>query len=544
MRESVAETARAASTCTTTYAAPASTYRSPQSSGRSIIRWTSSGRRVARCRSATIFGPNVRFGTKWPSITSTWTQSAPPRSSAPTASARRVKSALRIDGANFGSEMLASLLVTRPVGWHHSMSPPPPVRLEGENMYRPQNLRIPGPTVVPQAVLAASARPMINHRGPEFAALLAALTRALQDFLRTQGDVLTLTASGSGAMEAAIANTLSSGGKVPVFSCGAFGERFAAICKSYGVDARRVDVPYGRAVEPDLVRDELAKEKGKDAAKAVLITHNETSTGVLNPIKDIAAVVRDSGKLFLVDSVSGAGCADLEIDDWGIDVCITASQKAWGAPPGVAMVTMSPRAWKAYEKSNLPKAYFDLAAYKASLEKAQTPATPAVTVFIALQESLRLMAEEGLEAIIRRHRDLARATRRGLQAVGLQMFADERYASPAVTAFRPPARVDARNLIRILRDDHDTIVAGGQGKMEGQLVRVAHLGFVTLQDIVAFFSALELTLRDLNQPVEPGVAMTAALRAYAESQQQQSSRPAARASSTARPANDAVATRR
>ena len=411
-------------------------------------------------------------------------------------------------------------------------------------MYRPQNLRIPGPTFVPQAVLAASARPLINHRGPEFAALLAALTRALQDFLRTENDVLLLTASGSGGMEAAIANTLSSGDKVLVFSCGAFGERFAAICKSYGVDARRLDVPYGRAVEPDLVRDELAKEKGKDAAKAVLITHNETSTGVLNPIKDIAAVVRESGKLFLLDSVSGAGCAELEIDEWGIDVCISASQKAWGAPPGVAMVTMSPRAWKAYEKSNLPKSYFDLATYKASLEKAQTPATPAVTVFIALQESLRLMAEEGLEAIIRRHRDLARATRRGLQAVNLQMFADERYASPAVTAFRPPARVDARNLIRLLRDDHDTIVAGGQGKMEGQLVRVAHLGFVTLQDIVAFFSALELTLRDLNQSVEPGVAMTAALRAYAESQQQQSSRPAARASSTTRPANDAVATRR
>jgi aspartate aminotransferase-like enzyme len=373
--------------------------------------------------------------------------------------------------------------------------------------------------------------------------LLAALTRALQDFLRTEHDVLLLTASGSGGLEAAVANTLSSGDKVLVFSCGAFGERFAAICKSYGVDARRIDVPYGRAVEPDLVRDELAKEKGKDAAKAVLITHNETSTGVLNPIKDIAAVVRESGKLFLVDSVSGAGCAELEIDEWGIDVCITASQKAWGAPPGVAMVTMSPRAWKAYEKSNLPKAYFDLATYKASLEKAQTPATPAVTVFIALQESLRLMAEEGLEAIIRRHRDLARATRRGLQAVNLQLFADERYASPAVTAFRPPARLDARNLIRVLRDDHDTIVAGGQGKMEGQLVRVAHLGFVTLQDIVAFFSALELTLRDLNQSVEPGVAMTAALRAYAESQQP-TSRPAARASSTARPANDAVATRR
>src|SRR2546426_3499864 len=409
-------------------------------------------------------------------------------------------------------------------------------------MYRTQNLRIPGPTFVPQAVLAASARPLINHRGPEFAALLAALTRALQDFLRTEHDVLLLSASGSGGMEAAIANTLSSGDKVLAFSCGAFGERFAAICKAYGVDARRVDVPYGRAIEPDLVRDELAKEKGKDSAKAVLITHNETSTGVLNPLKDIAAVVRDSGKLLIVDSVSGAGCTELEIDEWGVDVCITASQKAWGAPPGVAMVTMSPRAWKAYEKSNLPKSYFDLAAYKAALEKAQTPATPAVTVFIALQESLRLMAEEGLGAIIRLHRELARAAGRGLQAVSLQIFADERYASPAVTASPPPARVDARNLIRLLRDDHDTIVAGGQGKMEGQLVRVAHLGFCTLQDIVSFLSALELTLRDLNQPVESGVAIAAALRSYAESTQQPSRRDARPAPRP--PASDAVASRR
>src|SRR2546426_1970698 len=394
----------------------------------------------------------------------------------------------------------------------------------------------------PKAVLAASARPLINHRGPEFAALLAALTRALQDFLRTEHDVLLLSASGSGGLEAAVANTLSSGDRALVFSNGAFGERFAAICKAYGVDARRVDVPYGRAVEPDLVRDELAKEKGKDGAKAVLITHNETSTGVLNPLKEIAAVIRDSGRLFIVDSVSGAGATELEVDEWGIDVCVTASQKAWGAPPGVAMITMSPRAWKAYEKSNLPKVYFDLAAYKAALEKAQTPATPAVTVFIALQESLRLMAEEGLDAIIRRHRDLARATRRGVQAGELPPLAREREAAPALTAFRPPARVDARNLIRMLRDDHDTIVAGGQGKMEGQLVRVAHLGFCTLQDIVSFLSALELTLRELNQPVESGVAIAAALRSYAESTQQPSRRDARPAPRP--PASDAVASRR
>ena len=383
-------------------------------------------------------------------------------------------------------------------------------------MYRPQNLRIPGPTFVPQSVLQASARPMINHRGPEFAALLAALTRALQDFLRTQGDVLLLTASGSGGMEAAIANTLSRGDKVLLFVNGAFGERFAAICKTYGVDARRIDVPWGRAVEPDLVRDELAKEKGKDAAKAVLITHNETSTGVLNPIREIGEIVRESGKLFIVDSISGAGAAELAVDDWGIDVLVTASQKAWGAPPGVAIVTMSDKAWKAYDRSDLPKAYFDLQSHKASLEKGATPATPAVSVFIALQESLRLMSEEGMASILKRHRDLAASTRRGLGALNLGIFGDERYASPAVTAFRMPARVDARNLMRILRDDHDTIIGGGQGKLEGQIARVGHMGFVTVPDLLAFFSALESTLKDLNQPVEAGQSITTFLRAYAE----------------------------
>ena len=383
-------------------------------------------------------------------------------------------------------------------------------------MYRPQNLRIPGPTFVPQTVLNATARPMINHRGPEFAALLAGLTRALQDFLSTENDVLLLTASGSGGMEAAIANTLSRGDRVLLFVNGAFGEKFAGICKAYGVDARRVDVPWGRAVEPELVRDELAKEKGKDAAKAVLLTHNETSTGVLNPLKEISEIVRESGKLLIVDSISGAGGVELPVDEWGLDVVVSASQKAWGAPPGVAIVTMSENAWKAYAKSDLPKSYFDLQQYKSSLEKGATPATPAISVFIGLQESLRLMAEEGQAAINKRHRDLAYATRRGLQALNLGLFGDERYASPCVTAFRMPARIDARNLLRILRDDYDTVAGGGQGRLEGQIARVGHMGFVTLQDIVAFFGALEPALKDLNQPVEPGQSISAVLRAYAE----------------------------
>lgn len=408
-------------------------------------------------------------------------------------------------------------------------------------MYRPQNLRIPGPTFIPQTVLNATARPMINHRGPEFAALMAGLTRALQDYLNTEHDVLLVTASGSGGMEAAIANTLSSGDRVLLFVNGAFGEKFASICKAYGVDARRVDVPWGRAVEPDLVRDELAKEKGKDGATAVLITHNETSTGVLNPLKEISEVVRESGKLLIVDSISGAGGVELMVDEWGLDVVVSASQKAWGAPPGVSIVTMSEKAWKAYERSDLPKSYFDLRAHKTALEKGATPATPAVSVFIGLQESLRLMAEEGRSAIIKRHRDLAYATRRGLQALNLGIFGDERFASPCVTAFRMPARVDARNLIRILRDDYDTVVGGGQGRLEGQIARVGHMGFVTLQDIVAFFGALEPALKDLNQPVEPGQSISAVLRAYAE-MAAPSARPVR--SAARRDPTDAVAARR
>jgi len=381
-------------------------------------------------------------------------------------------------------------------------------------VYRPQNLRSPGPTFVPQPVLQASARPMINHRGPEFAALLAAVTRALQDFLRTHHDVLLLTTSGTGGLEAAIVNTLSAGDKVLVLNNGSFGERWAAIAKAYGCDVRRLDVPPGRAIEPDLVREDIRKE-GRDGARAVLVTHNETSVGVLNPLKEIAAVVRESGKLLLVDSISGAGAVELDVDGWGIDVCITASQKAWGAPPGLAMITMSERAWKASERATLPRFYFDLQKAKASLEKGATPWTPAITVVIALQEALRLMSEEGLEAIIERHVDLARATRRGVQALGLALFAEEASASPVVTAVRSPARVDSRNLARVLRDEYDCVIAGGQGKLEGQIFRLGHMGFCTISDITAMLGALELALRRFNITAEPGTAITAALRAYA-----------------------------
>src|SRR3990172_6897597 len=372
--------------------------------------------------------------------TSTGPRSAPALPAAATASPSREKSAESRDGASFAGRREGVV----PGTWvgHHKRQRPRPGAMgsgpggrsrtkETARMYRPQNLRIPGPTFVPQSVLSASARPMINHRGPEFASLLAALTRALQDFLRTQGDVLLLTCSGTGGLEAAIVNTLSRGDRALVFSNGAFGERFHSIAKACGVDARRVDVTWGRAVDPDLVRDELAKERAKDGAKAVIVTHNETSTGVLNPIKEIAEIVREAGKLLIVDGASGAGAAEPEIDEGGGGGLVPAPRKAGG----------------------------------------------------------------------------------GLGGGGPPLCADEQSASPSVTSFRPPTRVDPKNLIRILRDSYDTVIAGGQGRIEGQVARVGHMGFVTLQDIVSFFSAVELTLRDLHQPVEPGQAIAACLRA-------------------------------
>ena len=353
------------------------------------------------------------------------------------------------------------------------------------------NLRIPGPTPVPPRVLEASARPMINHRGREFMSILERVTKRLKEFFLTENDLFILTTSGTGAMETAVVNTLSSGDRVLVISIGAFGDRFANIAEAYGAVVSRLDYEWGKAADPEDVRRALAADP---SIKAVLVTHNETSTGVTNPLEDIAKVVREFDKLLLVDAVSSLSAIPVRTDDWGLDFVATGSQKGWMVPPALAMVSVSPRAWEAHAQAKMPRYYFDITAAKNYLERGQTPWTPAVSVFFGLDLALEMMAQEGLENIFARHRRLGQFTRDGVKALGLQLFADERFASDTVTAVKVPEGVDGKALNRLCEDEYDLIIAGGQAKLAGKIFRIGHLGFVSEEDVKAALDVLAKAL--------------------------------------------------
>jgi aspartate aminotransferase-like enzyme len=329
-------------------------------------------------------------------------------------------------------------------------------------------------------VLAAVAKPMINHRGRHFAELIGRVVERLKRFYRTQGDVLVLTASGTGGLEAAVVNTLSPGDRVLAVVIGAFGERFAAIAQAYGAEVVRLEYEWGRAADPDDVRRVLSRDP---RIKAVLVTHNETSTGVTNPLKALAALVREHERLLLVDAVSSLGAIPLETDAWGLDVVVTGSQKGWMVPPGLAFVSVSQRAWEAYREAKMPRFYLDLGRHKEALERGQTPWTPALSVLFGLDVALEMMEAEGLENIFARHARIGEMTRQGVKALGLRLLADERYASNTVTAVVVPDGVDERVLRRLLEDEYGVVLAGGQGKLSGKIFRIGHLGWVTEEDI-------------------------------------------------------------
>lgn len=359
------------------------------------------------------------------------------------------------------------------------------------------NLRLPGPTPLPPEVCAALARPMINHRGPEFAALLAQVTARLQEVFQTQNDVLLLTTSGTGGLESAMVNEFSAGDHVLMAVNGVFGERFAAIAVAYGLAVTRLDFPPGQAADPATIATAL---RADPAAKALLVTHNETSTGVTNDLAAIAAVVqaaRAQGRddlLLIVDAVSSLGAIDLPTDRWGCDVVVTCAQKAWMTPPGLAMVSVSPRAWQAQAAARLPRFYFDFARAKSAAEKGATPWTPAISLFYALQAALDLMAAEGLPAIFARHRRVGQHTRAAVKALGLSLFADEAHASDTVTAVRVPDGIAVKDLLRRLREEHGVILAGGQGAIADQIFRIGHLGYVSEADIDQAMAALRSVL--------------------------------------------------
>ena len=354
-----------------------------------------------------------------------------------------------------------------------------------------EKLRIPGPTPCPTEVLQAMTKQMINHRGDEFGQILNGVTAKLKQLFQTKNDVFLLTGSGTGGLEAAIVNTLSPGDKVLSVSIGVFGERFATIARQFGAEVIPLRFEWGKPADADTVRQALQAEP---AIKAVLVTHNETSTGVTNDLASISSVVKEFNKLLLVDAISSLGSINLPVDSWHCDVAITGSQKGWMAPPGLAMVSMSQEAWQAHQTAKIPRFYWDFSRAKSYLEKGQTPWTPAVSTVFALSVSLEMMIKEGLPNIVARHARVGKASRDGIKSLGLSLFAQESHASNTVTAIKAPDGLEVKKMLQILRDEHQVILAGGQQELAGKIFRIGHLGWVTEDDIGAVISALKVVL--------------------------------------------------
>ena len=356
-------------------------------------------------------------------------------------------------------------------------------------------LRIPGPTPLPERVARSMNRPMIDHRGSEFAAILGEITAGAKRVFKTKNDLLLLTSSGTGGLESAIANLVSPGDQVVAALCGNFGERFAALAAAYGADVVRLEFEWGQPVDPDDLKAILDRHP---KAQVVLLTHNETSTGLTNPLRELARTARSAERLVVVDGVSSISSIDIETDAWGVDVAVSGSQKGWMAPPGLALVSVSERAWAQQAKARSPRFYFDWKEAKTWAEKGMTPFTPAVPVVFAMQEGLRMLEEEGLSNVYERHERLARAAQAGLQALGFQLFAQDGYRSNTVTSATPPPGLDVGALRGLLNSKYGVVIAGGQGKMTGKMVRVGHLGAVAEGDVVQVIWAIEQALEELD----------------------------------------------
>jgi len=359
-----------------------------------------------------------------------------------------------------------------------------------------QNLRTPGPTPCPDEVMEAMAGAMINHRGPEFQEILLRVTENLKKVFMTQNRMHILSASGTGSMEAAVVNTLSPGDKVLAVSMGFFGDRFSDVAETYGAEVVRLSFEMGAAADPEAIRKALNEDP---LIKAVLVTHNETSTGVTSDLESISRVVKgEFDKLLLVDAISSLGCIPLPTDGWQCDVVCTASQKGLMVPPGLSFISMSPEAWEARESATMPRFYFDLGAAERYLERAQTPWTPTVSIFYGLDRALEMMLDEGMENVFGRHAHIGEFTRRGVKALGLELLAQEAQASNTVTSVKLPPGVDGAKLSSKMRTEHSVVLAGGQGPLTGKIFRIGHMGRVTEADIQEVLDALRITLPEVG----------------------------------------------
>ena len=369
-------------------------------------------------------------------------------------------------------------------------------------------LLTPGPTPIPPEILLRMAEPIVHHRAPAYEKILREVREGLKYLFQTKKEVLIFASSGTGAMEGAVTNTLCAGDKAIVVEGGKFGERWANICKAYGVKSLILPVEWGQAIEPALIARALQEDP---SIKAVFTQATETSTGVLYPIKEIAEIVsRYPGTIMVVDGISHLGAVELPMDEWKLDIVVAGSQKAMMLPPGLAFAALSDKAWEFVGKSTLPKYYFDFKKELKNLTQNQSAYTPAVSLVMGLAESLRKIKGEGLENIFARHAKLAKATREAMLALGLRLYAPQAYSN-ALTAAVAPAGVDGQKVVKILRDKHNLTIAGGQDQAKGKIFRIAHMGYVDKSDIIMAVAAVEMTLRELGYAVELGKGVRAAM---------------------------------
>ena len=370
-------------------------------------------------------------------------------------------------------------------------------------------LLAPGPTPIPPEVLLTMAQPIIHHRAPVYEKILQEVREGLKYLFQTKKEVLIFASSGTGAMEGAVTNTLCAGDKALVVQGGKFGERWANICKAYGVRAQVLSVEWGEAVDPARIAQALKEDP---SIKAVFTQATETSTGVVSPIKEIAEIVsRYPGTIMVVDAISHLGAMELPMDEWKLDVVVAGSQKAIMLPPGLAFAALSDKAWEFVGKSTLPKFYFDFKKEMKNLTQNQSAYTPAVTLVMGLAESLKKITEEGLENIFARHARLARAMREAMLALGLKLYAPKAYSN-ALTAVVAPPGVDGQKVVKILRDKHNLTIAGGQDQAKGKIFRIAHLGYVDKFDIIMAVGAVEMTLNELGYAMQLGKGVRAAMK--------------------------------
>jgi len=375
-----------------------------------------------------------------------------------------------------------------------------------------QNLRIPGPTPLPGEVLDAQSSPMIDHRGTEFAEMLRATSAGIARLIGTSGDVLLLTGSGTGAMEAAIVNTLSPGDRVLAVTIGGFGDRFSDIAEAFGADVELLEVAWGEAADPAGLSAHLA---ANPPYAAVLVTHNETSTGVTNPMRELAAAIRSAPgePLAIVDGISGLGAMPFEMDAWGVDLVVSASQKAWMGSPGIGIAAVGERAWIAAEQARMPRFYWDFREARTFAQKGQTPWTPAVSVLFGLRVGLQRLIDEGPERTWARHEAIARGAQAGMEAAGLRLVAPAGHRSPTVTAAWLPDGLEWGPFNATMRS-RGLVIAGGQGKWTGKILRFGHMGHVEWPDIGSALRVLAETLGEYGQPADPDATESAGREAF------------------------------